>query len=215
MRDPNLAMGAAAAFLFLLAGCGEVFVSTSGAGAEGGSGGAPMGGSSGQGAATTGSSQGGGGARCDALPGANACATCLHDTCEEQYCACADEDACLGIFECLSGGNILEYCWQTNAPGIALAGKLLVCGDGECGDCKIEPISECEACQYEHCPAEVNACFSKGACLTYLDCRADCKASGGTDVTCGNMCYGDGSGVSQASKLVMCSKSSCAESCPQ
>lgn len=206
---------AAWTLLLLLAGCGEVFVSSSGAGGDAGSdsaGNGGDGGSTGSGAAgSTGS-----GKQCSEPADGDACQACLFQSCEAEYCDCVGESHCPALFTCLSGVNAAEeVCWQKHAAGISLAGRLQACGAPECPACGFTPVSECQACQYTHCAEETNDCYSQGACYGYITCFKGCKQMGGTDQDCGLMCGNQfGEGIPLAQALQGCLQGgACAETC--
>jgi hypothetical protein len=213
MQDWKMALIGAGASC-LLAACGDAFVATSGGGPEG-SGGAPAGGggTSAQGGKGGSSSQGGGEA-CAGPGTTNGCHTCLFESCQEAYCACLNNPECVQLGKCVEEGNPGEFCWQQSPNGVATAGTLAACGSVECTVCAYPTVSACDACAYEKCPAQVNACYSNGECLGYLACYSNCINGGGTVGDCSNTCYGSHmAGVSDAAALADCLKSSCIDPC--
>lgn len=216
MRNRKMAALVGAVLVGLVVGCGEVFVAGPGTGGAGGGGAGPAGGggSGAQGGSAGASTSDGGGAACEAPQSGDACEECLFGTCEAAYCDCVDEPDCPAIGTCLAQGNPIEICWQKYPDGVAIVGRLQACGAASCGACSYPAVEPCLACQYEHCQAEVNNCFSLGACLGYLGCFNDCKMAGGNDFDCNNQCYSaHQAGVPAAQDLVKCIAGECPEPC--
>ncbi|MEZ4296591.1 MAG: hypothetical protein R3B70_16580 [Polyangiaceae bacterium] len=209
-RGWTAAVTLAAAASMSVVACGESFVASgSGGGGAGGTSETTSAATSGGNGGTAGSTGEGGGAAC-AAPASSACADCLYTSCEDIYCACVNEPACVGLGTCLNDGKPVEFCWQQNADGIAIAGRLQACGAQKCEACSYDDVPPCLDCQLNNGPAEVNACFSSGDCLAYLKCVDDCGGDAGCAQGCGTTYP---KGQAPAGNLIECIKGSCVAAC--
>lgn len=200
-------------FLGLLAGCGEVFVTTTGGG-EGGAGAGPAGGGgAGAQGGQGGSTSEGGGAAC-AAPSGDSCRACLHTECEEHFCECVGEPDCPDLVQCLADGTYYEICWQKNPNGISVLNNLTACGYELCPVCAYPEPDACFTCETEHCAPEVNACLSNVDCFGYFDCFGKCTNMGGLPLDCSNTCNQQHPGAAGlAGAVIDCAQGPCGEIC--
>lgn len=184
-----------------------------GAGATGGTGGVggePAGGSGGEG----GSGGGGGGEIC---PGFSPCTDCMSTGCSEVYCACANEDHCLGYLDCLSycaeGDNeCRQMCANNHEPGIAAAILVVDCAATVCdGTCMFgKELNDCQTCLYTSCPEQMNACIADAECIALVQCLQTCSG----DMACAQACIGDHpDGLPEAQAVKMCQTDNCFDPC--
>lgn len=204
-----------------LAGCGEAFVATGGAGGTTESTGSTTasGGAGGQTTSVTGGSGGQGGAPACAPLKADACNECLAKSCASTYCGCAGSSDCVKLLQCIAAGQpnptqeYLEICAQQHKNSISLAGNLSVCAYDHCGECQTPKVDDCLACEYEMCPSEVNECLSSYECNAYIDCLNKC-ADGGNPAGCTDTCESDHpDGVPLLNNLVGCAADACQTAC--
>ena len=220
MRAPFLFWLSLLAPALAMAGCGETFEATGGGDAAGGRGGdtnteTNTGTSQGGGDTTT--SQGGGGAAplCE-VETQDECALCLVDHCEADVCACLGSPDCLQLAGCLedAGPDVsfpeYELCWQYYKNGISLAGNLQACGFQKCGNCGYPEVTDCQACQYRKCPAQINSCFSNSKCTALLACVLACEGDG----ECVGVCATDHpEGVQLLQQIQDCASLPCGDVC--
>ena len=207
---------------FAVAACGsddEIPFGDSDAGGSGGSGSSEGSGATG---ATTGeggetsspasSSTGTGG--CPGL--GDACTDCEAQSCQETYCACYANPSCVNLAACGAGcaANDLacfQTCWTANPDGISDGALLVDCAASSCsaGCPGLTPLTPCQKCLYQQCPAPMNKCVANADCVALLYCLGAC-----TNEACYDGCYAQHpGGVEDVTPVGECSQVSCTAAC--
>jgi len=224
---PRASISTRLAFFFVLplaaaSGCGADDAAFTGAGGAGG-------GSTSDSSTVGATGTGGGGGPAGSGPSSSAstgsgdcpsfgdpCTVCEAKSCTAEYCKCYGNAACVQLAQCdvPCAPNDLachQACWTANVGGISDGALLVDCAAKQCdqGCPGLTPLTPCQKCLYQTCPAPMNLCVSNPECTLLLYCMASC-----TDPGCLQDCYAQHpDGTADAAPVTDCVEQGCAPSC--
>jgi hypothetical protein len=145
----------------------------------------------------------------------NACAECESAACPAEYCACFNNQSCVNMAQCTLGCLPTDIacnqpCWTANPEGISVGALLAHCAATLCSQAcpGYQPLTPCQKCLYESCPAAMNVCIANPDCTLLLFCLG-CQTPG-----CQNACYAMyPGGVTDAGPVATCAQGQCAAAC--
>ena len=104
-----------------------------------------------------------------------------------------------------------QACWTAHAGGISDGALLVDCAAKQCaqGCPGLTPLTPCQKCLYQTCPAPMNACIANPECTNLLYCMAACA-----DQACLDGCSAQHpQGTADAAPVTTCASQGCAAIC--
>jgi hypothetical protein len=158
----------------------------------------------------------GGGPTCPGL--GDDCTNCTAAQCQDTYCACFNNPACVAIVQCIQGcagdDACVQDCLTQNSDG---ASDAILLGDCTAESCDVEcpgagpDLPPCYECTFEQCSTEMNTCFANPECAAIILCAQACPAG---DQTCVQDCVVQHpGGVTDAQAVLTCSNTNCQAQC--